>query len=215
MTEIVETKLKLNEAALKYIHWCLEEGPTFSKLLLGIVEFVQGRLSAFLPSGIIPEDAQKFKEGGKVLINTIEDIHTLGKRNLLAMTVKNFLDEHSSHICIVQDYLSKANDPIQQTWQQHWKLPGEVKFWQFENEVYYLLFSGDDLEYIYNILRFAESTSPFIGALSSGTEALISDFKRKKILLHNDLMVLAERAEKVFFSVYDGESYLIWHRQAV
>src|SRR5204862_5140621 len=105
-----------------------------------------------------------------------------------------------------------STDKLQHAWQEVWGFRGEVRFWSFALEVYYLLFPEDCLDRIIDTVRFAGTLYPFIGVMTSLPAKQYVEAKQNRELSEGELRLMVERAEKVLFHAYDEESYLIWSK---
>lgn len=202
----------LGTKALDYIIECLDSGLTLSGLLLKNVNEEKGIITtqkpAFINKSYTIDDYNYGITYGKEEYFTQIGIEVpKGDLNLYAReSIKSFLEKSDRNICVVQDFNAKPKDSYLSRM--------ESRIFTYKNEVYYLL-SKEDIagEIIENTLKFAKSIPFYIGAMISLPENKVSSFKDERQLIPEDFELFTRNVKKIFAGAYDGEGYLIWHKQ--
>ena len=119
----------------------------------------------------------------------------------LAVKVQEFLSEAENHVCVFEDPLARAGDPVLRN--------VDTRYVEFGAEIYHLILNSDsDLTYIRKVLKRAKGIPTFVGVFTewqaSRAEKSPLNFSKK------DIKALATRAQKLVVGAFDGESYLIW-----
>ncbi len=119
--------------------------------------------------------------------------------------VRDFLSESGDRICIFEDWSARSSDPF---WSKNEERRDAATF--VDNEVYYVLISGDSEECIQEAVRWSGGAWPGrLGAMTSTAEDYpIQPDTRNISRTHRK--ILAERTERLAVGAYDGESYLVW-----
>ena len=117
--------------------------------------------------------------------------------------VQQYLAEAQNRICVLENALASANDPVLRKLQ--------TKYATYDNEVYHLLFQEDaQEERILQTIKLAKSIPAFIGVLSTWQEGPLDT--SRSVLSLGHLQSIANNARKLIIGAYDGEGYLIWSR---
>jgi hypothetical protein len=212
----------LGQAAIDFIKKeRLAVGHTLANLLLDTLDLDSGRVSVFFPAGLSVDELEHDFEGGDRLPFPPESewIHYVqddGLKMVMAPIPKAESDlieialahvrASEGHLCILENPLASRGDP--------WISRAKTRVLFFLDEVYHLAQGTSVGERgIREALTEAETAWETIGALTSlPPEKAISARQRKLTL--EQVKLMAERTVKLFTVAYDGEGYLIWHRDA-
>jgi hypothetical protein len=120
----------------------------------------------------------------------------------LASYILNYLEAGEERVCVFENHLGRLTDP--------WLLQAESRVLFLGEEVYHVVSAEVvDLDSIKAAINEAEDVTLLIGVLSVWPQGSRLSPERREIS-DEDLRVLAEGAEKIIVSAYDGEGYLIW-----
>jgi hypothetical protein len=174
----------------------------------------QGRITTYLPRGVVPHSLDDFAAGGKLPTPPTSEWKGFQSRgetllmipvpttdSWLVAKIKEYLLEARDRVCILEDALKRPGDAVLG------KL--STRYAIHDDEVYHLLFHEDAEEQrILETLRAARSVPTFIGALSmwKGDPLEI----KLGALSTSQIKILAANTQKLLVGAYDGEGYLIW-----
>jgi hypothetical protein len=193
------TEYIFDKRANEYFVSALSYGHELDQQLLKKLDIDRGEIAAYLPRDYENRNIYQFSGGGiakrdhsiECIISTIQD-HLIAKGN---------------NVCLIEDALSLPLDDFE-------KQQG-VAVLSFQNEVYFYL----ENKYTHkNIIEYAltEAEQPnfFVCILTSKPS---DDFMSiQDVSISNDKIEgLAIRTEKIILGAYDGEGYLIWHKQKI
>ena len=212
-------EILLGSEALEFIRDHLTEGGMLlARDLLQYCDLENGQVMTYLPTNVSDDEARKFATGGKLETpmgpsenfvardgtrwtmkpNADTDLH-------LVRTIQAHLRRRGRRWCIFEDALGSPSDPR--------ILSGDDRIRVLGSEVYYLIGEADvdDEARILKTVRDANSAWRFACTMSSIPEpGHFSEGGRS--LKSDEVRILAERAEKIAVSAYDGEGYLIWSK---
>jgi hypothetical protein len=201
-------KITLSLESVDYIKSILKHGNTISSYLLKNCDLEKGKVITFLPFDVSKEDAKQFTFGGKFKYSTESAKMLPMPPNIydyLVEVIQSFLKKGKGRLCIFEDKTSLPNDPLISL--------KDTRIFICESEVYYILCKEDagNIEKINDTIWDSDSHWHFVCVMTSVSKEN-SVLKNNKKINHNDLKLLAERAEKIVIGAYDGEGFLIWNK---
>ncbi len=219
MTEYSERTL--GAEAIDYIRERLSTGKTLARHLLETLDLERGSVIACLPSNVSDHEALQFEQGGKLPHPDPSTFRYLtdkqGRTSLLVPVpntdpwlvslVQDFLSQSADRVCAFEDWLAQPSDAF---WSKKESKREAASF--VDDEVYYVLVSGDSEEQIRDAVGWSRCAWPgLLAAMTSLTadEPIPSDRRNISPAL---LKTLAVRTERLAVGAYDGESYLIWSK---
>ncbi len=197
-------KFYLGNEALGYIKDILSRGNSLSHSVLTHVKFEEGEIITYLPKDTSIEDAKLFEYGGKLESPIINKRQLIPNTNhYLSNIIKSYLNCSQKHICLLEDVQRKPNDFVTEIDDHSLLLNGEI---------FYFLIAEDKKEKIERAIEIANNLWHFLGVASSlpynisFPEGYISE---------NTLNRIAINAEIIVIGAYDGEGFLIWHKDSI
>ena len=107
-------------------------------------------------------------------------------------------------MCVFEDWMVRKGDPVL----SRVKTP----FLTFQDEVYYIILGEDaEMDTIKNAIKETPRIPFSIGIITSQPDEL-NILSSDENISKAELLMLAERTEKIVVSAYDGEGYLIWSK---
>lgn len=210
MTDLVTVRLGAD--GLAYLVSQLELGATFSRCLLRYAPLGAGEAVTYLPAGVSPEAARKFKEGGKLPTPPVGEwrrveggiaIPTPTTRDHLAGLVAKALSGPGT-LCILEDPDAEpSNAGLERA---------HLRTALFGREVYRLLIEGSSPPELEEAIRMAQSLWLCVGAVVRAKERLPALPSHGEQFTLETLELLTQQAEMIFTGAYDGEGYVIWER---
>lgn len=212
IAELVETTV--GPAARSFILERLSQGNQLAHEMLASLPLTQGRITTFLPPGVVPQSVEDFATGGKLPTlptsqwkglksrdETLLMIPVPTTNSWLVTKIKEYLLEAKDRICVLEDALKRPGDPVLGRLSTRYAI--------HDREIYHLLFQEDAEEQrILETLRAARSIPTFIGALSAWKGDPLK--VRLGALSISQIKILANSTQKLVVGAYDGEGYLIW-----
>lgn len=193
-------EITLTKDANTYLVELLRRGKTFAQVLLNQLDLTNGPVSTLLPSNCDLTVATHFNRGG--ITNREESLTFLSKQ------LKNFLQKEDNRLCIFEHALARPNDPFL----TKIKRP----YFTFDDEVYmYLTSNQASQSEIRETITHAGPDYLFIGAMTSFARQGCSNINSGDLgssQTYDTLQRWATNTEKVIAGAYDGEGFLIWHR---
>jgi hypothetical protein len=219
MTEYSERSL--GPQAIDYIRQRLTHGKSLARHLLEALDLERGSVIACLPPNVGDQEALQFKEGGKLphpdpsTFRYLTDEQGRTSRlepvpntdPWLVSLVQHFLSQSADRVCIFEEFYAEPSDPL---WSKKESKREAASF--VDDEVYYVLVSGDSEEQLREAVGWSQQAWPaLLAAMTSMTadEPIPSDRRNISPAL---LKPLAGRTERLAVGAYDGESYLIWSK---
>ena len=214
-------EISLGHEAIEYIRKRLEQRwRTLCEYVLEKIELETGQVTTPIAEGGHIEEIYDF-EGGRVVPTAPESEWYRGTgpdgQKFIAIpkhvvdahvveAIRSFLGARKGGICILEDAMGRPGDRGLQL--------NKSYFVTFQNEVYHLLIGRElsDSEIVQSMSEAEHAYPPLFGILTSLPDAGHTFFTTHK-LTPDILRVMAERTEKIIVGAYDGEGYLIWHRQ--
>jgi hypothetical protein len=208
-----------NSKTLPYIKKCLLSGHTLSKTIIENISLENSWTSTWFPTDGNEENLYNFKYGGIIPEPPKSEWHkSIGKEGNKAIwvpirsvivpiinTIRIFVSEDERRICFFDDTLAKSTDSGLSEYSTLLKT--------YNNEVYHLINRerSTDKE-IHETINWTYSFwPPIIGILTSLPDFLQRDIDEKQITVEI-IETAGKRTEMIIVSAYDGEGYLIWHK---
>jgi len=212
IADLVETTV--GPVARSFILERLSQGNKLAHEMLESLPLTQGRITTFLPSGVVPQSLEDFATGGKLPTpptsqwkgsklrdETLLMIPVPTTDSWVVTKIKEYLLEAKDRVCVLEDALKRPGDAVL----------GRLssRYATHDREIYHLLFQEDAKEQrILETLRAARSIPTFIGSLSVWKgDPLEVKFGALSI---SQIKILANSTQKLLVGAYDGEGYLIW-----
>ena len=205
-------------AAEQYVRESLSQGHTLARTVLQVLPLSHGQITTFLPPSIAPQSVDDFRAGGKLPTppssqwkwgqahgKSYRMVPVPNTDNELMAEIKNHLMSGENNVCILEDSVVMAGDPVLQKCVTRYAILGD--------DVYYLLFhdvAKDEM--IFRAIRQARSALPIL-------IGLMAVYKEPKQLGSGgsislvQLEALVRDALRLFVGAYDGEGYLIWSKR--
>ena len=186
-----------DKRANKYFVNVLKYGHELDRQLLKHIDIYRGEITAYLPKDNEKLNIYQFGGGG------------IAKRNssieCIIGTIEKFLKGGGNNVCLFEDALSTPDDQFEKR--------NGVAILAFQDEVYFYIESvGVNKERIEYALTEAEQPNYFICALSSKPTEDFLNINNSSISI-DKIEKFARRTEKIILGAYDGEGYLVWHKQ--
>lgn len=208
----------LGPEAIDYIRERLSTGKTLARHLLETLNLQQGSVITFLPSSVSEREALQFEEGALPRPDPSTFHYYTDKQGRrsrmepvpntnpwLVSTIRPFLADDENRVCIFEEWA--LHPPY-----AHWSTNKSDIVTFVEDEVYYVLLSGDAETRIHEAVRLGGGAWPgLLAAMTSmpADEPISSDTRS---ISRAHLRTLAERTKRLVVGVYDGESFLVWHK---
>ena len=211
----------LGYTAIGYIRECLSYGLTLSKYISESVDLDTGQVMTAFPEDANLRTIYKLEYGGILPTLPESEWHRVtgkdGSESIIVpkypftsyvvFTIRSFLESDTERICIFEDAVARPNDSALKRRKSH--------FVTLQDEVYDLLTKREssDRDIEQAIKETGYDHPPLICAMTS-LPCEEHGFLARQEITSEILRVLAERTEKIIVGAYDGEGYLIWHRQS-
>ena len=213
---------QLSSEATEYIKQNISDlGLSLSRMAKKYIDLNKGKVMGILPLDIERQQVIEFGNGGleyepslpQTTVLTNEKVHgkqseiRLGETTLrLIMYIQEHLKVNKDHLCIMEDMSAEPSFPFLK-----YSL-SNIKFYQ--NEVYSVIYNDEvQVQQIWNAIRDTRSAACHIGLMTSYPENT-HILKKTNNLTEDELIILAQRTEKIFVGAYDMESYLIWSKRS-
>ncbi len=195
----------------------LRYGETLSNLVAKYILIESGKLETFAPQNIELSALLDFRAtyniGQGVSENLLQTLKTESASRafpemdfFVAPIVQDFLAQSEQNICILEDIDSSPGDP-------GLTASGMPPMFTFaEVDVYFYIdrkrSTIDTISKVFSMVSPMWSTRAFLTSLPK--ELTLSEANQKMEM--KDIEAIAQRTQKIIVGVYDGESYLVWHR---
>ncbi len=212
-------EIELGAAGQSYLHKSLQHGKHLAKNVLRDVQFAHGRVTTYLPENVTDESAKEFELGGKLPpIGERHDFDRAGRKwtmeakpNTDSWLVKDILEftaENRSGICIFEDLQFSPSSP----WLFSSKAK-DLKWVSCEGQLFYLIPASErDEKVIKKTIRAAHASWYFLCVMASLPTLPEKQWLVDRSISPAHLKSIAQAAERIVMSAYDGEGYVEWKR---
>jgi hypothetical protein len=191
----------LGPEANEYVRDVLESGRSLALHLRRSHDLTEGKVVTRLAPDANTDELGKFEWGGKYYPEPVS-----GRRRTpeddLASYILGYLEADEERVCVFENYLARSTDP--------WLERAESRVLFLGEEVYHVISAEVVNPSLAKVtINEADYYPVFIGILSRWPEGSHLSPERRDTA-NEELRALAEKAEKIIVSAYDGEGYLIW-----